>query len=169
MISLLLYGFGGYGIMLASLLFELDQKNKIGVLDDNKPNDIPNYVTYLGKYDKKLYSNLKILIAIGNNDIRKSIANSISHSLHTFIHQSAYHSNTSKVAEGSVILLNVVIQNNSIISNNCIIQSNVINDHDVTINEFVHIYPNSYIGSNSIINANFQIEPNSIIPRFSNL
>lgn len=104
MINFLLYGFGGYGQLLASLMFSDDHEIQIGVFDDQTPKYLPDYINYLGSYQEDIYTDLPIIIAIGNNQLRADISASIRHSLGTYIHKSAFVSEMNNIESGTVIL-----------------------------------------------------------------
>ncbi len=166
--EILIYGYGGHGRVLAELLFEAGFKS-VGVFDDSEIGEHPEYVTYLGTYDAKKYSNVKILIGVGNNLIREKISCKIVHPFYTFIHTSAYISANAQLGVGTVVLQNVVIQTNAQIGSHTIINIGAKIDHDTQIGDFAHIAPQSYVGGGSIISSFIDLNPGQIIPRISKL
>lgn len=169
--DLLLYGFGGFGYSVAEIAIENGYKT-IGVFDDIEPHkmDLKNgKIIYLGKYNPSLYSQVPLIITIGNNEIRAKIASKVKHKFISIIHQSAIISPNSTIENGCIIMQNVVIQVNTIIKNHSIINTSVVIDHDCEIEEFVHIRPNAYIGSNSKISSFTIIPPNSFVERFTKI
>lgn len=169
--DLLLFGFGGFGYSVAEIAIE-NNYQIIGVFDDNEPKklDIKNgKIIYLGKYNPNLYTQVPLIITIGNNEIRAKIASELKHKIISIIHQSAIISPNSTIENGCIIMQNVVIHANTSIKKNNIINTSAIIDHDCEIEEFVHIRQNAYIGSNSLISSFTIIPPNSFVERFSKI
>lgn len=91
-------------------------------------------------------ANRKVLISIGNNEIRKNITyrlNLLDNNYATIIHKSAIISNSAKIGIGSVILPGAILNADSQIGNHCIINTNAVVEHDCIVSDFVHISPNS--------------------------
>ena len=169
-IDLLLLGSGGHCKVLIELAKLVGYK-KFGVFDDVLNPSINNMegVLFLGKYDIKLYPNIPLVIAIGNNEIRATLSKNSNHKFATLIHSSAIISKSVEVGKGTVILSNVVIQAGANIGNHVIVKASSVIDHDVIIQDFVHLRPLSYIGSNSEISKYLTINPGQIVERFSKL
>lgn len=88
---------------------------------------------------------MKFVIAIGNNHIRKKIAERLELSEERYaiaIHPSAIISNSAKVGFGTVVMPYAVINANTIIGNHSIINTGSVVEHDNKINAFSHISPN---------------------------
>ncbi len=166
--KILLYGYGGYAKVLAELLLNSGY-SWIGVFDDNNLESPNPQIKYLGKYSEDIYPDLRIILAIGSSPIRQKLSGLIKHSFETFIHSSAFVSNSAQIGEGTVILQNVVIQHNVSIGKHCILNIQTSIDHDTLINDFVHIAPHAYLGSNCTVSALSDLLPGQIIPRFSNI
>lgn len=164
--KVLLYGYGGHAQVLVELLFE-QGVTWVGVFDDKDIETTGDHIKYLGKYSPDILPELKIIIAIGNNEIRQKLSKEIKHAFFSFIHKSAFISASAKIHKGTVVLQNAIIQSNTIIGEHCIINIQASVDHDSTIHDFVHIAPHSYVGSNSTVNSRQNVHAGEIIPRFS--
>lgn len=116
-------------------------------------------------YDPAIDVDLKMVIGIGNNEIRKRISGTIKHAFTTIIHPSAVIANDVIVEEGAIILANAVVQAGTRIGKHVIINAGVCVDHDVVVEDFVHIYPNAYIGGGAVIKALTTVEACQVIPR----
>jgi sugar O-acyltransferase (sialic acid O-acetyltransferase NeuD family) len=117
-----------------------------------------------------------LVIAIGNNKIRKQISDRFSKAnWQTIIHPSAIISKDVIIGEGSVIMAGAIIQPGTIIGKHCIINTGACIDHDCIIADFVHIGPNSSLaGGVSVREGTFigigsSIIPNIIIGRWTNV
>ena len=85
-------------------------------------------------------------IAIGNNQVRKSLCSWIEQlncSLHSVIHPDAIISPSATIHDGSFIAARTVIAAETIIEHGCIVNHGVVVDHDCHIGAFSHIAPHS--------------------------
>jgi len=82
------------------------------------------------------------IISIGNNSIRKRIAEQFKNlSFISAIHSSAIISNSVQIQEGTVVMHGSVIQADSVIGKHVIINTMASVDHDNVIEDYVHIAP----------------------------
>lgn len=92
-----------------------------------------------------------LVISIGNNQIRKKIAQNLDVNFITLIHP---HSNISKrasIGEGTVVMGGVSVNSSSKIGKHVILNTNCSVDHDCVIEDFVHISPNVGLAGNVIV------------------
>ncbi len=164
--SILLYGFGGHGAVLAEGLYASGFEY-IGVFDDREIVSNVDYIKYLGPYDAALHPDCKIIIAIGNNEIRSKLGDRIQHGFYTYIHPSAVLAASVKIGAGSVILQQAVLQTNVQTGKHCIINAGAVIDHDCNLGDAVHVSPLAYIGSNSQIASGVLVETGQVVPRLS--
>ncbi len=119
-----------------------------GILDDGieagtKVLDIP----VLGKTaDYEAYNTYKFVIAIGNNAVRRRIAESIHVQWGTVIHPAAVISPYAEIGAGSVVMPGAVINAGAIVGSHCIINTGAVVEHDNVLGDFVHISPNGALG-----------------------
>lgn len=166
--DLLVYGFGGHGLVLIELAKMLGY-HTFGVFDDNthhSANNMPEGVAFLGKYDAINFLDVPLVIAIGSNEVRMNIAKRLMHQPAILIHPSAVVSPSTVIGPGTVVLANAVVQANTRIGSHCILNAGAVIDHDVKIGDFVHVRPLSYIGSNASLSRGLTIEPGQIVERF---
>ncbi|WP_177765344.1 transferase [Flavobacterium sp. I3-2] len=148
----ILYGFGGHGRVVKDAI-EKNGASVIHIFDQEHP------------YDASMFPDIELIIAIGNNEVRKNIAAEIVHPLGIVIHPMASIAQEVTIGKGTVILANAVIQTGSTIGDNCIINANTTIDHDAIIEDFVSIYAGAYIGGGAKITEGKTIEPNAVIKR----
>jgi sugar O-acyltransferase (sialic acid O-acetyltransferase NeuD family) len=89
-----------------------------------------------------------VLIAIGNNLVRKKLAAEISNSFGTAIHPKANLSSRCSVGAGSVVMAGATINSGSVIGKHCIVNTNASIDHDCVLKDFVHISPGASLAGN---------------------
>jgi sugar O-acyltransferase (sialic acid O-acetyltransferase NeuD family) len=117
-----------------------------------------------------------LVIAIGNNKIRKKISERFSKAnWQTIIHPSAIISKDVVIGVGSVIMAGAIIQAGTKIGKHCIINTGACVDHDCVIGDFVHVAPNSTlaggvtIGEGTLIGIGSSIIPNKTVGSWTNV
>ena len=157
------YGGGGHARVIGDAI-TLNKDRLITYFDDNKELSSINGTPVL-PYHENAEQQAKMIIAIGNNEVRRNIAMYIVHEFGTVIHPKAIVANDVVIGKGSVVLAGAVIQSGTIIGKHVIINANVTIDHDAVIDDFCCIYPNSYIGGGAKIGAGVSIEACTAITR----
>ncbi len=117
------------------------------------------------EYDACCEPGLPLLIAIGNNAVRKKIVEKVKHTMPVLIHPSAQVAADVIIGSGTIILANAVIQAGAKIGKHCLVNANVVIDHEAEVGDFVNIYPNVYIGGAATIRDLISIDPGTIIAR----
>ena len=85
----------------------------------------------------------KLVVSIGNNQVRKSIAEKLSKCDYpVLLHAKANVSKSAILNEGSVVMAGATINASCIIGKHVIINTNASVDHDCYIEDYVHISPN---------------------------
>lgn len=129
-----IYGASGHGKVVADIALACGY-DKIEFLDDNSNK----------KFNESL-DRSDIIIAIGNNKIRKFLqekVESFGFNVVSLIHPSAIISKSASIEKGCAIMPNVIVNANAKISKGVILNSACIVEHDCQIGEFAHISPNS--------------------------
>lgn len=98
-------------------------------------------VPQLGVYDPEANEGALQVIAIGDNDVRKRVAQRGGHGFAKAIHCSAIVSRFASIGNGSMILHKAVVQAQSRIGNHVIINTGAQVDHDCMIRDYVHLAP----------------------------
>lgn len=178
--KIVIIGAGGHSKVLVDII-EKNNDIVFGFLDDNTTKIEFGDYKVLGKINSsekisKENSDILFIIAIGNKEIRKKIAQEYNLKYYTAIHPTAVISGIDvTIEEGTAIMANAVINSSAKIGKNVIINTGSIIEHDTTIEDFVHISygviigaktkveESSYIGAGSVIKINDIIPANSII------
>lgn len=108
------------------------------------------------------YPGLQIIIAIGDNQIRKKLAAKIAAShptikFATIIHPTAIIAPGASIDQGSFIAAGVIINNAAKIAAHVIINTGSVIEHDCSINQFAFIGPKCAIAGNVAIGADAMI------------
>lgn len=91
------------------------------------------------------------IISIGNNLIRKRIANEVSKNYEIAIHPRANISKRAVISEGTVVMSGVCVNSETRIGSHCIINTNSSIDHDCILDNFVHVSPNAALAGNVFV------------------
>jgi sugar O-acyltransferase (sialic acid O-acetyltransferase NeuD family) len=156
-------GAGGHSKVIIDIIHELGNYNIIGIYDDNKTGYFSG-IKIIGKISE--IENKKsdyFIIGIGNDKIRKKIAEEYQLKWATLIHPKTIISKTAIIKEGTVICAGAIIQTEVEIGKHCIINTNCNIDHESIIENYCSICPSSTIcgqvkvGESSFIGANSTI------------
>jgi sugar O-acyltransferase (sialic acid O-acetyltransferase NeuD family) len=89
-----------------------------------------------------------VIIAIGNNRIRRKIAQEVQCEFGQAIHNSSVIASSAKISEGTVIMANVTVNPDVFVGCHAILNTNSSVDHDCLIADYVHISPNVGLAGN---------------------
>ena len=146
-IDMCIFGASGHGKVIASILLA----NKLmvkGFIDDNpKASNLMGLPVIHSKEIKNIAIE-KLVIAIGDNKIRKIVSEKLQNEFNTVIHPSAIICKTVKLNSGTVVFQNAVINAEASIGSHCIINTGAIVEHDCVLGDFVHVSPNATIAGN---------------------
>lgn len=119
-----------------------------GILDDSLAVggtvfDIP----VLGKTEDYVrFADEKFIVAIGNNTVRRRLAENMDVEWHTAVHPRAVVSQYAKLGKGSVVMPGAIINAGTNIGDHCIINTGAVVEHDNRIGDYVHISPAASLG-----------------------
>jgi len=138
-----IYGAGGHAQVIADIAKAVGYK-EITFIDDNHSK----FATFT---DIQEYNMIPIVLAVGNNEIRKKIYQKVKQYgflVKTLIHPSAVISSSVSIGEGTVVMPHVVINAQATIGKGAIINSSSIVEHDNELGDFVHISPRVALAGN---------------------
>jgi len=164
---MIIYGASGHGKVIFSIIGE-----EVSVFfDDNE-----NIKTFCSKevvnYNRNILPAEPIVVAIGNNEMRKKIVSKIKHAFSKVIHKSAQIDESVLIDQGTQIVHNAIIQTSAVIGRHCIINTGASIDHDCVIEDFCHIAPqvtlcgNVDVGEGTLIGAESTVIPGIKIGRW---
>lgn len=163
-----LYGASGH----AKVIIDILRANHVHV--EELFDDDENLHTLLG-YPVLRSMEVKgpLIISIGNNSIRKKIAESLDVEFGRAIHPSAIVSEEVRIEYGSVVMQGAIVQSDTNIGKHCIINTGASVDHECMIGDYVHISPhctlcgNVQVGEGTWIGAGTTIIPGVKIGKWS--
>lgn len=179
--NIVMIGQGGHSKVVEDIIFANNEHQIVGYLDDKYADVTINNQIYYGpiSFAHEIINSskeIKFVIGIGNNHVRKKIVNQLNfseQSYATLIHPTAVISPRARIGHGTVIMANSVINVDASIGHHSIINTSSVVEHDNWIGNFVHISPNATLtGSIHIedgvhVGAGATIIPNLTIGEWS--
>ena len=162
---MLLYGAGGHAKVVISCL-TASGIPVAGIFDDDPSNNCISNISVISGYSKTFLETEAIIVAVGDNKLRKAIVDKVNHKFGLAIHPSTIIDTSVMVSEGTVIMHGSIIQADVILGKHVIINTRASIDHDCQIGDFVHLAPgatlcgNVKIGENTFIGAGTVVVPN---------
>ncbi len=159
---MILYGASGHAKVVCSCL-EAQNIEIRGIFDQNTA--IQNLDSYpvIGQYQANFLPKEKLIVAIGNNEIRKKIALEVNHRFGNIQHPSALIDRLINIDVGTVVFQNAIIQRGSSVGKHVIINTGASIDHDCQLSDFVHISPKAVICGNVSIGEGTHIGAGAVI------
>jgi sugar O-acyltransferase (sialic acid O-acetyltransferase NeuD family) len=161
--QVVLYGGGGHAKVTLECL-QAAGYSVAGFVDDDLDAELLA-TPHLGIYSSFAKSHCLFVIAIGQNKIRKEIAEKITHSFVSPMHPSSLISPSATIGKGCMILHGAIVQASVVIGNHVIVNTGAQIDHDCHIGDYVHIAPgailcgNVKLGEGSLIGAGSVVLP----------
>ena len=144
---LVIIGAGGHGKVIADNAIKNGYTN-ICFVDDHATGKCLGFpvVGVCEDLHRLNDGNTDFVIGIGNNAIRKRIAEQYDLNWVTLIHPSAQIAVDVTVGKGTVIMAHAVVNTCAIIGEQCIINTGAVIEHDSVIENYVHTSPNVTLG-----------------------
>jgi acetyltransferase EpsM len=142
-------GIGGHSKVIRDIAAAIKGIEIAGFFDDKFTDDSVKQGIYYGPIFSALrlreqVRNLKFMIAIGDNRIRRVIVEKLKLSDEEYavlIHPSAIISLSAKIGNGSVVMANAVVNADADIRKHTIINSSSVIEHDAKVGDYAHISP----------------------------
>ena len=161
---MLIYGSGGHGLVVHEIALSLGETVS-GFIDNNEALTTFNGLPVFHQLNDTHLIDEKIVMAIGNNQVRKRIASEINRPFTTLISPLAYVSPSSRIEEGSVIAPNAAIQARAAIGKHCIVNTGAVIEHECLIADFCHISSNATVMGGCTIGEGTFIDAGACIAR----
>ena len=145
--KLIIIGAGGHGKVVADIARKTGYRN-IFFADDHESGTCVGYpiVTTSEKIEKYNDGETDFVIAVGNNQVRKTIAEKYDVNWISLIHPAAQIGINVKIGGGTVIMAGAVVNSCATIGKHCIINTCAVVEHDNVLEDYVHISPNATLG-----------------------
>ncbi|MDR7079118.1 acetyltransferase EpsM [Neobacillus niacini] len=151
--KVVIIGHGGHSKVVSDNIRASKDLLIIGYLDNKYENiQIIDHLIYgpigVAKHLMEENNDVKFVMAIGDNRVRKSIIEMLGICIENFvtlIHPTASISPSATIGKGTVVMPQAVINADVKIGHHCIINSCSVVEHDSLLEDFVHLCPNSTI------------------------
>ncbi|GGI16656.1 MULTISPECIES: acetyltransferase [Gottfriedia] len=166
---IIILGNGGHSKVIQDMISSLKNHEILAVLDEKYTDEkqengiIYAPISYLQKF---LDDDVKVVIAVGDNKIRKQIVYTINlknEKYVTVVHPSAIVSSSSKIGNGTVVMPNAIINADATIGEHCIINTGAIIEHDNNIGHYTHLSPNTTLTGNVLVEEGAHIGASATI------
>ena len=143
-----IFGASGHGKVVADCI--TNSNGKVLAFFDDAPKPTQwNGISILNSSLMPDASSNEIIIAIGNNQMRKQISERLSGSnFGNCQHKTSLVASNVIIGIGAVILANTVVNSDTIIGKHCIVNTSSVVEHDCRLDDFVHISPNATLAGN---------------------
>ena len=144
--KIIIIGASGHGKVVADIAIDNGYR-VLGFLDDDATKSDNYGFPVLGRIDDALqFEGCEFIIAIGNNAVRKKIAEKYTRLKYaTLVHSEAVVSASVRLGDGTVIMPMAVINADTVVGKHCIINSASIVEHDSRLGDYVHISPGAIL------------------------
>lgn len=111
-------------------------------------------------YDLNYQSSIPLILAFGDNELRKKLQTQVAHSFGLVAHPSAQIAYGVTIGEGSQVLAGVIINVEASIGKHTILNSGCIIEHHVTVGDYVHLTPGAVLCGACSIGDGTTVGPN---------
>ena len=144
---LIIIGAGGHGKVIADIALKNGYKN-ICFADDHIKGDVMGFpiIRTCDDIESLNDGSTDFIIGIGNNAVRKTMAETYNLNWVSIVHPSAQIAFNAEIGKGTVVMANAVVNVCSTVGEHCIINTGAIVEHDNVIENYAHISPNVALG-----------------------
>jgi sugar O-acyltransferase (sialic acid O-acetyltransferase NeuD family) len=166
-----IYGGGGHARVLLDCL-EAAGVSVTGIFDDDPAVKEIAGLPVKGPYDVSDFPYAPLIVAVGANALRRTLANRVKHRFGQVSHPSALVSARALIGEGSVLFHRSIVQSGSVLGKHVILNTAAIVEHDSQIGDFVHLAPGAIlcggvsVGEGTLIGAGTTILPGITIGKW---
>ncbi|MFW5500387.1 MAG: acetyltransferase [Maridesulfovibrio sp.] len=167
-------GAGGHGQVVADALLLMERAEPVAFIDENPDlhgTEIMGIPVPGGNAAIPNIEHDAIVIALGNNALRKRIFNDLIESgenLFTVIHPSSVIAPNVKIGSGCMIMAGTVINTGAEIKDNTIINTNATIEHHNSIGPHAHVAPGATLGGEAVVGEEAMIGIGAtVLPRIT--
>lgn len=137
---IIIIGAGGHAKVIADILLK-NGEHLLGFLDDAATGAVYGDYAVLGKIAEctQYADKARFIIGIGNNAVRRRIAEQYALDWATAVHPSAQLALGVTLGEGTVVMANAVINSDAVVGRHCIVNTAAVVEHDAALGDYVHL------------------------------
>lgn len=153
---MILFGASGHCKVVLEILIQNGEM--VEAIYDDSPRVSEIFGIKVLKNNLQPHTNEKAIISIGNNEVRKRLAEKYKNlRFQRAIHKTAAISDFSNIGEGTVVMANALVNPDTKIGRQCILNTGAVIEHDCMIDDFVHISPNASLAGNVTVGEGTQV------------
>ncbi|MCI2255206.1 acetyltransferase [Domibacillus sp. PGB-M46] len=155
--DIIVLGNGGHSKVIQDTISTLKDYTLRAVLDDKYSEEAEEGGILYGPFSSLtslLNEQTKVVMAIGNNSVRKNLADSMPLRLNQYasiVHPTAVVSPSAAIGAGTVVMANAVINAGASMGRHCIINTGAIIEHENKLGDYVHISPGAVLTGNVLV------------------
>lgn len=156
MSDIVLLGASGHAKVIIDMLHIEKRECNIFLLDDNEEVQGKYILGHMvmGRIEECLkYRDCQFVIAIGNNHIRRKIAEKYDLDYASVIHKTAIIADDVTIGKGTVVMAGAIINSGASVGKHCIVNTASTIDHDGRLDNYVHLSPGTHLGGTVTIGA----------------
>jgi acetyltransferase EpsM len=148
--EIVLIGAGGHSKVIKDIIHARKGAKLLALLDDKYPELRLESGVYTGPISSaqtllKEKHQLKFIVAIGDNEIRRSVVDRLSladeHYV-SLIHETAIISPSATIGRGTVVMAKAVVHAAAKVGHHAVVNTGAIIEHDAILGDYVHAAPN---------------------------
>ena len=143
-----LYGASGHCKVIIDTILSSTDKVVEGVFDDYFKDEMILNIPVIEFKSFDQHKIKELIVSVGNNSIRKKLAESIHVKFISVIHKNASVSKYSFIDVGTVVMACAIVNATAKVGKHCIINSRAVIEHDCELSDYVHISPNASLAGN---------------------
>ena len=161
---MVIIGAGGHGKVIADIALKNGYSN-ISFVDDRTIDDCMGFpvVGKIAVIEALNDGQTDFVIGIGNNSVRKEIAERFAVNWVSLVHPSAQIGTGVHIAPGTVVMANAIVNVCTTVGRHCIINTGSVVEHDNCIGDYVHISPRAALGGTVFVGEQTHIGIGAII------
>ncbi len=167
---IIIIGAGGHAKVIADIVIKSGE-TLLGFLDDAAVGTVYGEYTVLGTVADcvKYADEARFIIGIGNNAIRRKIAEQYALDWATAVHPSAQIALGVTLGEGTAVMANAVINSDAAIGRHCIVNTAAVVEHDNVLGDYVHVSPHATLCGVVTVGDNTQIGAGATVIHVTNV
>jgi sugar O-acyltransferase (sialic acid O-acetyltransferase NeuD family) len=138
--ELLFYGAGGHAKVVIEA-WVASGGTISGVFDDDAARTSILNFSVTGKYQSDLHRGVRMVISVGNNRIRRTLAQSVIHAFGVVKHPSVVVSPSATIGDGTVIMAGAIVSSSTYVGRHAIVNHRSSIDHDCIVGDYTHVAP----------------------------
>lgn len=138
-----LYGASGHAKVIADIVEAMGGR-VAGLIDDNESVQELLGIPVVHAFTEQS----PLILSIGNNRIRKELAEKLRTEFAVAVHPSAVVSSSARIGEGTVVMAGAIVNACAKTGRHCIVNTGASIDHECCLGDYVHVSPHATLCGN---------------------